>query len=85
MRADQAFIRGNRVRVLVKFDTKEPPAGGSALVADGKEAGHVTRAAFSPALQTAIGMAYVRREKSEVGSQLSCQSSTATVITSPLS
>jgi aminomethyltransferase len=75
----------NRVRVLVKFDTKEPPAGGSALVADGKEAGHVTRAAFSPALQTAIGMAYVRREKSEVGSQLSCQSSTVTVITSPLS
>jgi folate-binding protein YgfZ len=75
----------NRVRVLVKFDTKEPPAGGSALLADGKEAGHVTRAAFSPALQTAIGMAYVRREKSEVGSQLSCQSSTVTVITSPLS
>jgi len=75
----------NRVRVLVKFDAKEPPAAGTTLIADGKESGHVTRAAFSPALQTAVGMAYVRREKSEVGSQLSSQSSTATVITSPLS
>jgi len=75
----------NRERVLVKFDSKEPPATGATLIADGKESGHVTRAAFSPALQTAIGMAYVRREKSEAGSQLSCQSSTVTVITSPLS
>jgi folate-binding protein YgfZ len=75
----------NRVRVLVKFDSKEPPIAGSALMVGGKEAGHVTRAAFSPALQTAIGMGYVRREKSEVGSELSCGSSTVSVITSPLS
>ena len=75
----------NRVRVLVKFEAREPPAAGATLIADGKEAGYVTRAAFSPALQTAIGMAYVRREKSEVGNQLSCESSTVTVITSPLS
>src|SRR5260370_6588918 len=51
----------NRVRVLVKLDTNEPPAEGTALMADGKEAGHITRTAFSPSLQTAIGMAYVRR------------------------
>jgi len=75
----------NRVRVLAKFDTSEPPAAGTALVADGKETGYVTRTAFSPALQTAIGMAYVRREQSQPGSQLSCGSGTATVITSPLS
>jgi len=75
----------NRVRVLAKFDTSEPPASGTALVSEGKEAGHVTRAAFSPALQTAIGMGYVRREKSQPGSQFFCGSSTATVITSPLS
>jgi len=75
----------NRVRVLVKFDSKEPPADGSALMADGKETGHVTRTAFSPALQTAIGMAFVRREKSDVGSQLSGGSSIVTVITPPLS
>lgn len=75
----------NRVRVLVKFDSNAPPAPGTPLMADGREAGLVTRAAFSPTLQTAIGMAYVRREKSAVGSKLFCGSSTVTVITSPLS
>ncbi len=75
----------NRIRVLVKFDSNQPPAAGTALMADGKEAGHITRASFSPALQTAIGMAYVRREKSQVGSGLSCGTTTATVINSPLS
>jgi folate-binding protein YgfZ len=75
----------NRVRVLMKFDTSEPPAAGTALLFDGKEAGHVTRTAFSPVLQTAIGMAYVRREQSQPGSQLSCGSSTITLIASPLS
>jgi aminomethyltransferase len=74
----------NRVRVLVKFDTTEPPAAGTALLADGKDAGHVTRAAFSPALKTAIGMAYVRREKSELGSQLECGNAQAAVIPAPL-
>jgi aminomethyltransferase len=73
----------NRVRVLVKFDTNEPPAAGAVLTADGKEVAHVTRTAFSPALQTAIGMAYVRRENSAVGSELSSASGRATVITPP--
>ncbi len=74
----------NRVRVLVKFDTADPPAAASPLLADAKEAGHVTRAAFSPALQIAIAMAYMRREKSEVGSQLECGTAHATVIPAPL-
>jgi len=75
----------NRVRVLVKFDTAEPPAAGSPLLADGKEAGHVTRASFSPALQTAIAMAYVRRENSAAGSEMFCAEAKATVIDTPLS
>jgi aminomethyltransferase len=74
----------NRVRIMVKFDTSEPPAEGAALMADGKETGHITRTAFSPARQTAIGMAYVRRENSAVGSALSCGEIRATVITSPI-
>jgi folate-binding protein YgfZ len=74
----------NRVRVLIKFDTNEPPVAGTTLMADGKEAGHVTRTAFSHALQTAIGMAYVRRENSAVGSELSCAGNRTTVITSPI-
>jgi len=74
----------NRVRVLVKFDTSEPLGAGTPLMADGKEVGHVTRTAFSPALQTAIGMAYVRRENSAVGSELSCGGGRAAVIRSPI-
>ncbi len=75
----------NRVRVLVKINSSEPPAAGTTLMADAKEAGYVTRTAFSPVLQTAIGMAYVRREKSQVGNELSCGASMASVINSPLS
>ncbi|HEX4538161.1 MAG TPA: glycine cleavage T C-terminal barrel domain-containing protein, partial [Candidatus Acidoferrum sp.] len=75
----------NRVRVLVKLDTSEPPVAGTILMADGKEVGHVTRTAFSPALQSAIGMGSVRREKSQLNSQLSCGTNVANVITSPLS
>jgi len=74
----------NRMRVLLKFDSNEPPSAGTALTADEKEAGHITRAAFSPVLQTAIGMAYVRREKSDPGSQLDCGEMKATVIRAPL-
>ena len=74
----------NRARVLVKFDTSEPPAAGSALTADQKEVGHVTRTAFSPALQTAIGMAYVRRENAPAGSELLNDAAKAVVITPPL-
>jgi len=75
----------NRMRVLLRFAASEPPTGGAILTADGNEAGHVTRAAFSPALQTAIGMGYARREKSQLGSELSCGANVASVINSPLS
>ena len=60
----------NRVRALLKFDTTEPPTAGITLIADDKEIGQVTRTAFSPLLQSAIGMAYVRREKSNPGTKL---------------
>jgi len=36
----------NRVRVLGKFDSNEAPAAGTALMADSREAGHVTRTAW---------------------------------------
>lgn len=74
----------NRVRVLLKIDGSAPPPAGASLLADGKEAGHITRSAFSPALQSAIAMAYVRRESSAVGSALSCNSANALVIDAPL-
>lgn len=74
----------NRVRVVMKFDGTETPAAGAALMADGKEAGYITRTSFSPALQSAIGMAYVRREQSGVGSTLQCGEINTTVIRAPL-
>jgi aminomethyltransferase len=73
----------NRVRVLLKFGSAEPLTA-TALTADGKEIGHVTRTAFSPALQAAIAMAYVRRENSAVGNDVSCGGVRAAVIASPI-
>jgi aminomethyltransferase len=76
----------NRVRVTLKYDTPQPPAPGTPLLSEGKEAGHTTRAAFSPALNAPIGMAYVRREKSTSGStvELADPAGSATVITTPI-
>jgi folate-binding protein YgfZ len=76
----------NRVRVTMKYEAPQPPAPGTPLLSEGKEAGHTTRSAFSPALNTFIGMAYVRREKSTPGSavELADGAGCATVITTPI-
>jgi len=76
----------NRVRVTLKYDSAQPPAPGTPLLSEGKEAGYATRAAFSPVLSVPIGMAYLRREKSTPGSvvELPDSSSTATVIATPI-
>jgi folate-binding protein YgfZ len=73
----------NRVRVSLRFDSPAPPERGAVLLADGKEAGLVTRTAFSPALEAAIGMGYVRREMSAPGSRLRCGEAGVTVIAAP--
>lgn len=73
----------NRVRVLMKFAGTAPQAG-AALLAEEKEVGYVTRAGFSQELQTNIGMGYIRREKSTVGSELTYAGGSATVIEPPL-
>lgn len=70
----------NRVRALLKIDHAEPRSSGTLLLADGKEVGHITRSAFSPALQSAIAMAYVRRENSTPDAKLQCDGIIATVI-----
>jgi folate-binding protein YgfZ len=76
----------NRVRVTLKYDSPQPPAPGTMLYSEGKEAGHTTRAAFSPALNALIGMAYVRREKSTPGSvvELADASGSATILATPI-
>jgi folate-binding protein YgfZ len=70
----------NRRRVSLEFSGTETPASGTALLFDGKEAGHVTGAAFSPRLGHAVGMGYVRREANAPGSQLTWPGGTARVI-----
>jgi glycine cleavage system aminomethyltransferase T len=46
------------------------PADGSAVVVDGKPAGRVTSARYSPAQKAAIGLAWVPSEKAEEGASI---------------
>ncbi|HET6929765.1 MAG TPA: glycine cleavage T C-terminal barrel domain-containing protein [Candidatus Acidoferrum sp.] len=76
----------NRVRVTLKYDSPQPPAPETPLLSEGKEAGYTTRAAFSPALNAPIGMAYLRREKSTPGSVVGLPGAagSATVLATPI-
>jgi folate-binding protein YgfZ len=74
----------NRRRVGLRFTGEAVPSSGELLTADGKEAGHVTRAAFSPMMSCVIGMGYVRKENNELGQELHWQGGTATVTTFPV-
>lgn len=60
----------NRQRVELIFDGTSVPAAGERLTAEGKEAGYVTRAALPSFFPQAIGMGYVRREYTALGSRL---------------
>jgi folate-binding protein YgfZ len=73
----------NRRRVALRFTGDAVPSPGETLTSDGKEAGHVTRAAFSPVLSSAIGMGYVRKENNSPSSKLEWQGGTATVTNFP--
>lgn len=74
----------NRRRVGLRFSGETVPASGETLTSDGKEAGYVTRAAFSPAVaSTIIGMGYVRKESNELGQKLEWRGGTAEVTKFP--
>jgi folate-binding protein YgfZ len=74
----------NRTRVSLKFDSVAAPTANTPLLAEGKEAGYVTRSGYSPTLKTWIGMGYLRRERSSGGTHLSMPEGTATVIATPI-
>ena len=74
----------NRVLAGLRFASAAPPAAGAPLLAEDKEAGYVTRAAFSPAAGVVIGMGYLRREHSTPGQKLACAGEDAEVIALPL-
>lgn len=48
-------------------DTEKVAAGGSPIFVDGEEVGWVTAAAYSPALDKSIGLAYIKAAYAEVG------------------
>jgi folate-binding protein YgfZ len=73
----------NRRRVGLRFTGETVPGPGEILAFEGKEAGFVTRAAFAPALASAIGMGYVRKENNSPGSNLEWRDGTATVTNFP--
>ena len=56
--------RGQVHRLLtpVRIASAQPPAAGSKLTSQGLEAGEISSAAYSPALQEVVGMAYLRTE-----------------------
>src|SRR6266849_7914922 len=73
----------NRRRVGLRFTGETVPGPGEILAFEGKEAGFVTRAAFAPALASAIGMGYVRKENNSPGSNLEWRDGTARVADFP--
>lgn len=75
----------NRLLVGVKFLSQQVPAPGTSLTAGGKDLGQVTSAAFSPALQSPLALAYVRRQHAKRGSQLESEVGPGEVIALPLS
>jgi glycine cleavage system aminomethyltransferase T len=51
------------------------PQKGDSLFHAGKEAGYITSACFSPALNANIALGYVRREANSPGTELSLRTS----------
>jgi folate-binding protein YgfZ len=74
----------NRVRVSLRFEGGEPPPANTPLLSEGKEVGYVTRTGFSPALGAGVGMGYVRREASALGTALHGGDTQANVIATPV-
>ncbi|MEX2142894.1 MAG: glycine cleavage T C-terminal barrel domain-containing protein [Pirellulales bacterium] len=84
----------NRVLVGVRFDTPEVPAIGTELYAaeNGSPAGtakptaigSATSAAYSPRLQTALALAYLRRGHTQPGTKLTSPAGPAEVVALPL-
>jgi len=55
-------------------EASAPPAPGEKLLSDGKELGEVTSSCFSPTLGKTLALAYVRREVSGPGTELTLDS-----------
>jgi folate-binding protein YgfZ len=74
----------NRRLTELLFSAAEGPAPDTKLLLDFKEIGSVTSTAFSPALGKAIGLGYLRREHSAIGTRMDASGISAEVIAPPL-
>lgn len=66
--------RVNKQLVKIEVESKDVPASRSKLSSDGKDAGFLTSAAFSPGLGKVVGLAYASRDFAKEGTQLSLES-----------
>ncbi len=66
--------RVNKQLVKIEIEAKEVPASRSKLSSDGKDAGFLTSAAFSPGLGKIVGLAYANRDFAKEGTRLSLES-----------
>ena len=79
----------NRVLLGVRFDTTGVPSAGTEIFAadganQGAAIGAVTSAAYSPRLQAALALAYLRRGHTHAGTKLQSDFGSAEVIALPL-
>jgi folate-binding protein YgfZ len=74
----------NRRLTELQFSAAVAPPPGANLLHDGNEAGSVTSTGYSPLLGRAIGLGYVRREHSAIGTRLDASGIPAEVIAPPL-
>ena len=74
----------NRRLTELRFSASEALAPGTKLLYEGNEIGSVTSSAFSPRLGQAIGLGYLRREQSAVGTRIDAAGIPAEVIAPPV-
>jgi glycine cleavage system aminomethyltransferase T len=68
----------------LKLPGDQVPPAGTRLIASEKDVGHITSACFSPALNSPLALAYIRRQHSKPGSRLECDRAPAEVIALPV-
>jgi folate-binding protein YgfZ len=73
----------NRRLAELRFFSDAAPASGTKLLHEGNEIGNVTSAAFSPRLGQPIGLGYLRREHSAIGTRLDASGIPSEVIEPP--
>ncbi len=73
----------NRRLTELRFDGEQGPPAGAKLLLGGNEVGSVTSTAFSPQLGKSIGLGYLRREHSVVGTRMDASGIGAEVIEAP--